>query len=158
MAIEKTLAAKTPEKLIPHTPETEKTGLPESMAEKKPIVPEKGSPKDKRPQAQSTATAPVIPAVSYQEKRAQEIDQILEDGLNEIFLSLPENERQDFKKKGEETVTKINQLLSKTKVHLNKIIALIRDWLQLIPGVNRFFLEQEAKIKAAKIIKIKDKF
>jgi hypothetical protein len=35
---------------------------------------------------------------------------------------------------------------------VKKILALIRDWLKLIPGVNRFFLEQEAKIKTDKIL------
>jgi len=68
------------------------------------------------------------------------------------------SEQKAFKLKGEETVTKINELLSHTKVKVNKIIALIRDWLKLIPGINKFFLEQETKIKADKIIKIKNKF
>ena len=33
-----------------------------------------------------------------------------------------------------------------------KILKLIRSWLKLIPGVNKFFLEQEAKIKTDKIV------
>jgi hypothetical protein len=47
--------------------------------------------------------------------------------------------------------------LGQTKIKVNKIIDLIRRWLKLIPGINKFFLEQEVKIKADKIIRLKDK-
>jgi len=97
-------------------------------------------------------------AQSFQKKRAQEIDQILADGLHEVFLNLAPDKQAEFKKKGEETVSKINVLLDQTKTKVGQIIDLIRQWLKLIPGINRFFLEQEAKIKADKIIKIKNKF
>ena len=63
-----------------------------------------------------------------------------------------------FKKAGEETVAQIDVLLSETKLRINKIIDLIKKWLKMIPGVNKFFLEQEAKIKTDKIIKIKKIF
>jgi len=93
-----------------------------------------------------------------QKQRANEIDGILSEGLNEVFLKMNPTQQADFKKTGEETVSKINVLLSETKVKVNKIIELIRKWLKLIPGVNKFFLEQEVKIKADKILKIKNKF
>lgn len=88
-------------------------------------------------------------------ERAQEIDDILAKGLNDIFLSLPADKQEEFRKKGEETRDKINQLLDKAKVNIGKIVVLIKKWLSLIPSVNRYFLEQEAKIKADKIIKLK---
>lgn len=91
-------------------------------------------------------------------KRAQEIDNVLAEGLNDIFLKMDSRQQADFKKAGEETVSKINVLLSETRVRVNKIIELIKKWLKMIPGVNKFFLEQEAKIKTDKIIKIKNKF
>jgi len=94
----------------------------------------------------------------FQKRRAQEIDNILAEGLHEIFLSLAPEKQQEFKRKGEETVAKINTLLSQTKVKINQIINLIRQWLRVVPGINKFFLEQETKIKADKILKIKDKF
>jgi len=31
------------------------------------------------------------------------------------------------------------------------------DWLKILPGVNKFFLEQEAKIKTDKILALKNK-
>jgi len=103
--------------------------------------------------------APISPqAKSWQAKRALEIDSILSEGLSDIFLKMDVKQQSVFKKTGEETVVKINELLSETKLKVNKIIDLIRRWLKLIPGINKFFLEQEAKIKTDKIIKIKNNF
>ncbi len=98
------------------------------------------------------------PAQSAETKRAMEIDMILSSGLNEVFLNMTPVQQNTFKKTGEDAVVKINQLLSETKVKVNKIIDIIRKWLKLIPGVNKFFLEQEVKIKTDKILKTKNKF
>jgi len=95
--------------------------------------------------------------LSYRERRAQEIDNILASGLHEIFLSLDKKKQVEFKQKGDETVIKINNILDKTKVRVDKIIDLIKKWLKIIPGINQFFLEQEAKIKADKIVNLKDR-
>lgn len=89
-----------------------------------------------------------------EQERAEEIDKILSDGLGEVFLSLPPQKQLEFQKGGEETVKKINELFAKAKVTLKKVVDLIRHWLKIIPGLNNFFLEQEAKIKADKIIKL----
>lgn len=94
---------------------------------------------------------------SFYKRRAQEIDKILADGLHETFLKLSPKKQQEFKLAGEDTTAKINLLLNKTKIKVDKIISLIKKWLKIIPGINHFFLEQEAKIKADKIINIKDK-
>jgi len=102
--------------------------------------------------------AVVSPQTGYLQKRAEEIDHILADGLNDMFLKMPPKEQTEFKKKGEETVVRINDLLGRARVNVNKIISLIKQWLRLIPGINKFFLEQEAKIKADKILNIKNKF
>ncbi len=97
-------------------------------------------------------------AQDWQKQRAQAIDSILAEGLDEVFLNLKPEKQKEFKEKGEETVKKINILLGQTKVKVKKIINLIRAWLKIIPGVNKFFLEQESKIKADRIVKIKNKF
>jgi hypothetical protein len=93
---------------------------------------------------------------SIQKRREEAIDKILSEGLNDIFLSLTPIKQKEFQAKGEETVKKINILLSEAKVKVNKIIDLIKKWLKIIPGVNKFFLEQETKLKVDKIMKIKD--
>jgi hypothetical protein len=93
--------------------------------------------------------------ISESQVRLKKIDDILAFGLNDIFLTLSPEEQHNFKAKGEETRDKINLLLNKAKINVGKIIKLIKKWLSILPKVNRFFLEQEAKIKADKIIKLK---
>lgn len=137
----------------------EKIATPEIRAEQVSAAPEKARETVKAGEAAPPVPRPVTPAVlSYQDQRAQAIDMVLAEGLNEVFLKMDAKRQQEFKQRGEETVKKINTLLDKTKVRASKIIDLIRAWLKLIPGINLFFLEQEAKIKADKIIKIKDSF
>lgn len=159
MAVEKILEQASREKIATVPAKFEKPSSPEAKTEKILARP------DKLPEVVPAAEkksdglgSPVTLAQDFQKQRAAAIDSILSEGLNEIFLQMKGQEQKDFKKKGEETVAKINVLLSQTKVKVNKIISLIREWLKMIPGVNKFFLEQEVKIKADKILKIKDKF
>lgn len=99
-----------------------------------------------------------VPATnSFYQEQLKSIDNILAEGLHEIFLQMNPEKQKEFKKVGEETVVKISSLLQKAKIKVDKIVLLIRKWLKIIPGVNQFFLEQEAKIKADKIIRLKDK-
>ncbi|HNW55681.1 MAG TPA: hypothetical protein PKN62_01215 [bacterium] len=89
--------------------------------------------------------------------RQEEIDDILEDGLSEIYFTLTPEKQAELRQAGGETVKQIDQLLDHAKSQINKIISLIRKFLLIIPGVNRFFLEQEVKIKTDKIMSLKDK-
>ena len=135
-------------------PEKEKT--PENMAERQfEVVSTKEMEAKSLERAGETVVPVAIPVKSAQQIREEQIDQILADGLEGAFLSLPPDKQATFKAEGEITAKKINSLLSQTKVKLRQIVSLIRRWLSLIPGVNKFFLEQEAKIKADKIIKLK---
>ncbi len=84
----------------------------------------------------------------------KKIETILEEGMDNIFLSMTPVKQQEFKRVGEETGQKIAEILATGKVRIARIIDLIKKWLSLIPGVNKFFIEQEAKIKADKILKI----
>lgn len=98
-----------------------------------------------------------IASDDYHLRREAEIDAYLSEGLSQTFLAMPPEKQQIFKEEGEKTAKKINLLLDATKINVGKIISLIKKWLKLISGINRFFLDQEAKIKADKIIKIKNK-
>jgi len=88
-------------------------------------------------------------------EREIEIDRILSNGLEEMYMGMTPEKQQEFKEVGEETTRTINLMLSETKIKVRKIIDLIRDWLSLIPGVNKFFLEQETKIRTDKILNLK---
>ncbi len=92
----------------------------------------------------------------YHRQREQAIENILADGMDQIFLKMNPQEQVAFKLEGERAATKINQLLDKAKVGVGKVISVILRWLGLIPNANKFYLEQEAKIKADKILKIKN--
>jgi hypothetical protein len=81
---------------------------------------------------------------------------ILSDGLNDVFLSMTPKQQKKFQEEGIKTVNKINKLLSQTKIKMKRIIDLIRRWLKNIPKVNKYFLEQEAKIKTDKILNLKN--
>lgn len=84
------------------------------------------------------------------------IEKIMEEDLQDAFKELTPIQKQEFKIKGEETATQIRQLLQKTHVKVKNIFRLILEWLKMLPGINKFFLEQEAKIKTDKILTIKE--
>ena len=46
-------------------------------------------------------------------------------------------------------------MLKAAKVQVDKVFDLIKNWLGLIPGVNKYFLRQESKIKTDKLLKLK---
>ncbi|PIT87434.1 MAG: hypothetical protein COU31_02965 [Candidatus Magasanikbacteria bacterium CG10_big_fil_rev_8_21_14_0_10_40_10] len=94
-----------------------------------------------------------IPAV--RDELTLKIEKILEEGLNDSFQQLSPIAKQEFKIKGEEIALKIRDLLRSTHIKAKKILKLILEWLRFLPGINRFFIEQEAKIKADRIINLK---
>ena len=73
-----------------------------------------------------------------------------------MYQQLPPEKRQQFKQEGEKAASLIRQMMEKGKIHTRKVLGLIRRWLQLIPGVNRFFLEQESKIKTDRLLLIEE--
>ncbi|MDQ5938756.1 MAG: hypothetical protein QG642_446 [Patescibacteria group bacterium] len=93
-------------------------------------------------------------AISDQQIILEKVEQVLAQDMDNVFLSLDVSQQIAFKKRGEETSRQIVKLLSKGSVPLKKIVNLIVAWLRVIPNVNRFYLEQEAKIKADRIMKL----
>lgn len=108
---------------------------------------------------EGTSVSPAVPVAAddYHKRREIQIDACLSEGLNETFLAMTPAKQKIFKEEGEATAKKINVLLDATKINISKIVKLIKHWLGLITGINRFFLDQEAKIKADKIVRIKNK-
>lgn len=94
---------------------------------------------------------------SSDKNREKQIENILEVDLAEVYLKLSPENKKKFKNKGEETARSINNLLEESKIKVKKIISLIRDWLKIIPGVNKFFIEQLTKKKLDEIMKLKNK-
>lgn len=99
----------------------------------------------------------VRPIPQFQDEVSVKIEKILEAGLADEYAKLSPIAKQEFKIKGEETTAKIKDLLQATHIKVKKIFYLIIEWLKVLPGVNNFFLEQEAKIKTDLIIDLNKK-
>lgn len=87
----------------------------------------------------------------------QKIEKIMEENVGDAYSRLSPIAKQEFKLKGEVVAQKISELLRSTHIKVKKIYQLILEWLRILPGVNRFFLEQEAKIKTDRIIALHKK-
>lgn len=101
-------------------------------------------------------SAAPTPETLAQAQRIADIEHILEEDLTDIYAKLPAEAKEKFRLSGEKAARDINVLLATATVTLKKIIDIIRTWLQVIPGVGKYFLEQEAKIKADRLYKLKD--
>lgn len=101
----------------------------------------------------SDEAAQTVPAQPKDEVTV-ELEKILEDGLGDYVAAMPEEARIRFLYKGQETAVAITVMVYGLKVHAKKVIELIRGWLLTIPGVNKFFLEQEAKIKTDRVLEL----
>lgn len=86
-----------------------------------------------------------------------EIETIMEKDLAEAYKELTPIQQQEFKIKGEQVAWEIRNLLKKTHVKVKSVFRLILEWLKMLPGINKFFLEQEAKIKTDKILNMQDR-
>ncbi len=120
---------------------------------------------DKKPEEEGEMVEqPVVPSVKTVskisdneisnlgiEEEVEEVEDILEDDLENIYTELDPNTQKTFKEQGEETAKQIVVTIHKLKHHTRKIIKLISSWLKIIPGINKLFVEQEAKIKTDKI-------
>lgn len=118
--------------------------------------PEISSVSDKEseiPSVAAVAAASAPPVVIAKDPILVDIENLLSEDLTDMYLSLPDEKKIAFRKKGEEVAVKIQEMVHTGKIKAIKILEMIRDWLQMIPGVNKFFLEQEVKIKADKMIK-----
>ncbi|MFA7653736.1 MAG: hypothetical protein WCX97_01695 [Candidatus Magasanikbacteria bacterium] len=144
----------TPEQ-PPKTMETEKAIETDTSAgeQKYSQSTEKNKPKLRLPIFRKSA--PPLPKV--RDEITVKIEKIMSEDLLDVYQNLSPIARQEFKIKGEETASKIQELLQSTHVKVKKIFQLIVEWLKLLPGINRFFLEQEAKIKVDKILMLKNK-
>jgi len=83
-----------------------------------------------------------------------EVEKILEEGLQTYYNEMPETAQARFRTKGVEVSTQIANMVRVFHLQAKKVLKLIRDWLLTIPGVNRFFLEQEAKIKTDRLAEL----
>lgn len=89
------------------------------------------------------------------DKLVKDIEGAMASGLEGAYLAMDAATQHQFKEVGEETASAIEQLLQQSKVQMKKIVMLLLRWLKIIPRVNPYFLEQQAKIKADAIVALK---
>ncbi len=130
-------------------PEAE--AIPE-LGKEAPVVPEI---EEEKPGI-TTVAAPLV-APPPKSQSLVKIEKILEEDLEDFYFSMPSEQQKVFKEKGEETASAVEKMIRAGRVVAGKILKLIRAWLKLIPGVNKFFLEQEAKIKTDKIVNMAER-
>jgi hypothetical protein len=123
---------------------TQETFLEEAALETAPSTPIEQAPIGATP----------VPAVVVKDDDQVSIEKILEEGLGPYYTTLPETAKPIFRKKGEQAATEIAGMVRTLKIKVKRVLTLIRDWLLTIPNVNKFFLEQEAKIKTDKIVEL----
>lgn len=143
-----------PVREIPRPPEVQ----PESAGEAEPpaLEPSKAGVLEKIKQAvrQKDDEQSVAKLTPEEEKEIEEIEDILEDDLKEVYVKLDPQTQQTFRQQGEETAKEIVGLLHRVKIKTRAIIKLIVKWLRIIPGISSFFIVKEAKIKTDKIIEM----
>lgn len=137
----------TPESSIGRSQETQKAA-PDKAVEK---AIETAPVSSLKTGTQPTANVPNPPQKS---EVVIEVEKIMEEGLGEFYQSMPPEAQSKFRKKGEEVLLKLSIMVQDFKVQFKQALHLIRDWLLCIPGVNKFFLEQEAKIKVDQLIEL----
>lgn len=142
---------KTPETPAPIEQKVEPVKTPEKTAD---ALPDKSELADGLASVLPVAPAPVKDEI-IKSPLYYQVEGILAEGLEEAYQKLTPDKQLEFKQVGEVTASKIALLLKSAKVRVKEIFHLILKWLKVIPGLNKFFLEQEAKIKADRILALK---
>jgi len=153
------------ERKEPQVPETkEQPSVPEITKEAVPeIKPEVEKELETEDEAARRKAGP--PPLAVKEKPEPiaksetlvQIENVLAEHLDDLFGQMTPQQQIMFKQKGEETASKIEKLVQEMKVKVKEIFDLIKGWLKLIPGVNKFFIEQEAKIKTDRVLALRER-
>ncbi len=131
----------------------EQLSTPEKALERgagKPTLAEQNSSQQAAQQKKVVLPTP-RPALHIVDAFQKEVEAVLTENIAEIYKQLPQDRKAVFKQKGEAVAEQITAMIKGGILQIKKILKLIREWLLIIPGVNKYFLEQEAKIKTDKI-------
>jgi hypothetical protein len=101
------------------------------------------------------ANTQIVPPPATKSQLRREVEGIMEDGLGPIYQAMTPEKQVEFKLAGEVAAGKLAILLRQTKIKISQIFKVIFNWLKVIPGANKFFLEQEAKIKSDRLLFLK---
>ncbi len=82
----------------------------------------------------------------------KKVEDILSDGLLDVYIALPEHRRKTFKEQGEIVAQHITQMVLRGTAKVKEVWKLIQSWLLHLPGINKYFIEQEIKIKTDRVM------
>ncbi|MEK9151917.1 MAG: hypothetical protein AAB692_00970 [Patescibacteria group bacterium] len=105
-------------------------------------------------QAAQPAPASPAPKVPPKDESLVKVEKILEENLKDVFFTMTPAVRKNFKAAGEKLAVELRGYVEKAKANAKKVLAMIRKWLLMIPRVSRYFLDQEAKIKTDKVMRL----
>ncbi len=101
--------------------------------------------------AQQPTVAPAA-ASDPRTKMLKDVENILSDGIKDLYLALPEQRKPAFRQKGEAAANHITDMILRGAIKVKEVWKLITDWLGSLPGINKYFLEQEIKIKTDRVM------
>ncbi len=120
--------------------------------EQRPTVEPGVFPKPQRGVPPPPPSAPT--AVQPKSATRKEVETVLSQGLTDVYKSMNPQEQEQFRAKGEQVASGIEQMIATFTATTRRVLQLIREWLMLIPRVNKFFLEQESKLKTDEVMKL----
>lgn len=127
--------------------QVERREAPESAASQ-----ERVAERTVAPSAAVSTSARPSSEVPMKDEISRGVEKILEADLGELYASLDPAAKEKFRERGETVAKEISTMVRTLKVRVSHVLRLIRDWLLMIPKVNKHFLEQEAKIKTDEIL------
>lgn len=141
----------------PELPKNVEASIEQSDATE--IQQERGADETENPPVDIVLQTPVPPPPQPLKKDPIQIDveAVLSENLAEFYKSLPADKKTEFKNRGEEVANQVVGMIRSGIMQVKRVLEMIRSWLKLIPGVNNFFLEQEAKLKMDKIKALYDR-
>lgn len=136
--------------------ETSAAGVAESSVERETNV----APRQNDVSAHAVASAqqtvqratPSQAATDPRAKMLKDVEGILSDGLGDVYKALPKDRQLIFRQKGEEIANKITDMIIYGKAKAKEVWKLVMEWLGSLPGINKYFLEQEMKIKTDRVM------
>ena len=133
------------------SPETQVEGTPDVQVER---APQQEKIQEDTPQAVASDQQQAAPAPAAKDPQLQKIEDMLSEDLGDLYKQLPPDIKPIFRAKGEEVALTIKTWIQEAKITARKVLGLIREWLGLIPNVNKYYLEQESKIKTDQIMEL----
>lgn len=131
--------------------------LPQSRVEQA-LAPEPTTSFAEVPPAVPTVVQPPVALPSPEKSgRIVQVEQVLSQGLAEVFKGLNPQQQIAFKEQGEALAEQLAQAMEKVGSFARKAYRAIRKWLDSLPNVSRAFVVQESKIKTDQLLLLLEK-